>query len=265
MSIRSLTPLVLLLTFSVALTGCVKFKQLLTVNPDGSGTMQLTVAMSEQVLAMAGPEQDPFAEFSIDEMIEEEDNGFVAFTEPTIENKNGYKTMTVTGYFEDINELKFEGGGDGEEDGMDDGEKAEPTTYTFDTDGTLTIHRPMLGQMAAQMDNEEMDLSDPNMRAMMAPMLQGMEISEAVVVPGAVTESGFLNAQGSQASFSITADMLLANDTAAIDQLKGTDEVAVQFDPAGWEGGAEAAWEAELAEAKAKWAKLKEQAAVGAP
>ncbi|MEM9883884.1 MAG: hypothetical protein AAF800_13310, partial [Planctomycetota bacterium] len=43
-----------------ALTGCVKFKQAWTVQPDGSGKMTMTLGFSEQMLAMS--DEDPFAD-----------------------------------------------------------------------------------------------------------------------------------------------------------------------------------------------------------
>lgn len=258
-TLRSLLPAVLALALGLGLAGCVKFKQILTVNPDGSGKISLSVGMSEQMLAMAGPGEDPFEDFTVEEMIDEEENGFVAFSEPVVATANGYKTMTVTGYFEDINEVAFMSDEDG-----DGEEPTEPTTYVYDGDGTLTVRRPMLAQMTADMDTEEM--TDPQMLPMIAPMLQGMEIGEEVHLPGAVGESGLMTADGNKASITIDAAMILGGNTELIDQLNGTEEITIQFTPEGsWAAGSKAAWQAELEQAKAQWKQLKEQAAVAAP
>ncbi len=251
----------LTLAATLGLTGCVKFKQVLTVNPNGSGKMELNVAISEQMLAMAGPDQDPFEDFTIEEMIDEEENGFVAFSEPEVGQENGYKTMKVTGYFEDINQVVFENGDN--DDAGGDADQAQATTYVF-ADGTLTVSKPMLAQMTADMDTEEM--TDPQMMPMIAPMLQGMEIKEEIHVPGAVQEAGLMTADGNKAELTIDAQMILGGQTELIEQLQGTEEITVTFTPDGsWAAGSEAAWNAELAAAKAQWEALKEQAAAGTP
>lgn len=245
--------LILLLTAGGLLPGCVKFKSALTVNPDGSGKMQLRVGMSEQMMQ----HQDDLDLGDLDELMAQEELGFVAFTRPEEYDEAGFSYVVITGYFEDVNELVMEGISPemGDEAGADGG-----TTFAFDGDaGTLTISRTMLGQMAADADSEEM--ADPQMRAMMAGMMAGLEIAESVTVPGAIAEAGPFVVKGDTASGAITDAELLAEDDETLAKWKGVGAVEIRFELSGWGAGAKGAWEDELAAAKAEWAAMKEEAA----
>ncbi|MEM6554047.1 MAG: hypothetical protein AAF750_18170, partial [Planctomycetota bacterium] len=231
-------------------TGCVKFKQAWTVQPDGSGKMTMTLGFSEQMLAMS--DEDPFADLDNPaEMLDEEDNGWVAFTQPKITTRDGFKFATFTGYFEDINQVSFSGdGGNGEMDA---------TTYTL-ADGTLTVTNGMLGQAVASMA-EDQQMQDPQTRAMMAPMLQGLEMTESYEVFGNVTDAEGFTADGRTAATTLTADDMLADTPPKI---AGLDDgnLTIRFDPAGWAD--EAGWKKELADAKARWEQIKAEAAAEA-
>lgn len=242
-----------LATLALAATGCVKFKQAWTINPDGSGKMVMTFGVSQQILAMAG-DQDPFEGLDDPaEMIDQEDNGWVAFTKPVIVTEGDYKFATFTGYFEDINEVTFSGDGG-------NGGDMEESSYSLD-DGTFTVSNGMLGQVVKSMA-EDPQMQDPQMKAMMAPMMTGFEMSESYDLPGQVTDAEGFTVDGQVASTALTAEDMLGDTPPTI---AGLDDNAltVQFDPAGWEGG-QAAWDAELASAKAEWETIKQGTAVGA-
>jgi len=87
----------------------------------------------------------------------------------------------------------------------------------------------------------------------MGPMLAGMEIGASYVLPGQVTDAEGYTIDGSTISAAITDQDLLKGE------LDGPDpaQVVVQFTPADWAGGAEAAWQAELENAKAQWQQIK--------
>lgn len=234
------------LTLVFALTGCVKFKQLWTVNPDGSGKLTMTFAMSEQMLAMAGGQgEDPFAEFDPAEMIDEEENGWVAFTKPDVVSANGYKTMTLVGYFEDINKVKFAAD--------DDGQMAASSFKMGD--GKLTITNPIMGQIVAGM-NEQAGQQD---MSMMAPMLAGLEISEAYDLPGVPAAAPGYTIEGEIVTASINDQDVIKGNAAGPDAA----EVVIEFNPGGWNGG-EGAWKNELEAAKAEWKAIKASVGGGA-
>ena len=172
-------PAALLLTaLLVGLSGCVKFKQVLTVQPDGSGKMHISMALSEQMLGTAGDE-DPFSGFGVEELAAQEASGWIAFTQPRVYSADGFKTVEMTGYFRDINAVVF-GGGLPENDAPDT-EPELSTTYRM-ADGQLTVTGGIVAQMIGKMGTDP-SLNDPATRAMMAPLMQGLEISETYVLP----------------------------------------------------------------------------------
>ena len=254
-------PLILLLMVLIAgLPGCVKFKQVVTVFPDGSGKMHMSMAINEQMLTMAGDE-DPFADFSIHELADQEALGWSAFSEPRVYSADGFKTVEFTGYFLDINAVSF--GGDApagdEADAPADGEidqAPEPSTTFQLVDGKLTVTGGMVAQMINEMGSDP-SLNDPQTRAMMAPMMQGLEISETYVLPGDVQQADGYTADGRTAALTVTSDDLLGDQPFTVAALEdGTSEIT--FDPAPWDD--QKAWRAEFAAAQAAWTELKARA-----
>lgn len=236
---------------TLAATGCVKFKQAWTINPDNSGKMVMSFGVSEQMLAMAG-DQDPFADLDDPaDMMDEEDNGWVAFTKPEIKTVNGFKYATFTGYFDDINQVTFSGdGGNGE---------MEDSSYTL-ADGTFTVTNGMLGQVIATMANDP-SMQDPQMKSMMAPMMEGMEMTESYQVPGQVTDAEGYDSDGKTAMTTLTADDMLGDTPPSIAGLDD-GELTITFTPGEWTD--QDAWTAELEKAKTDWQAIKSNAAVGA-
>lgn len=235
------------LALTLAATGCVKFKQAWTINPDNSGKMVMTFGVSEQMLAMAG-DQDPFADLDDpSDMMDQEDNGWVAFTKPEIKTENGFKYATFTGYFDDINQVTFSGdGGNGE---MVD------SSYKL-VDGQFTVMNGMLGQVISTMANDP-QMQDPQMKAMMAPMMEGLEMTESYQVPGTITDSEGYDAQGHTASTTLTAKDMLGDTPPTIVGLDD-NELTIAFTPGEWTN--QDAWAAELENAKTQWQAIKDQA-----
>ncbi len=71
-----------------ALSGCIKFKQIVLIMPDGSGRMDLTMGVNQVLMQQQGGEnaEDP-TEIDLLELGEDSE-GLVAFTKPkrTVEN-----------------------------------------------------------------------------------------------------------------------------------------------------------------------------------
>lgn len=243
----------LLVALLAALSGCVKFKQVVTVQPDGSGKMHVSLAINEQMLGMAGDE-DPFADFSVDGLAEQEAAGWAAFTEPRVFSVNGFKTVEFTGYFHDINAVRM---GDTEPpDGGPDADAAAERSTTFRMEGgRLTVIDGIVAQMISEMGADP-SLNDPATRAMMAPMMQGLEIRETYVLPGPVDAAEGYTVDGRTATLTVTSDELLGDRPFTVAALEdGTAEIV--FEPGGWDD--EDGWRAEFAAAQAAWAELKAQ------
>ena len=236
------------LTLLAGVGGCVKFKQVWTINPDGSGKLTQTFGFSE--LALEQAPDDPFAGLDDpQDLVSAQDQGWVAFTRPQIKTEGGYKYATYTGYFEDINRVTFVGGGG-------QGEMQE-TRYEL-TDGRLKISQGMLAQVI-QSVKEAPEFEDPSSRAFMLQVAGGMEFYESYELPGeAAAKAGYTH-KDRRIETKLTIEELLDPDNAKVRDLGGPD-VVLGFEPVGWRGG-EASWRAELEAAKAEWAAMKEDAA----
>jgi hypothetical protein len=245
---RTLAALAALMTLMLGTTGCLKVKQTMTLMPDGSGKVEMTMGFSEAMLAMMPPDQDPFAELSV-AALSEDPSGFVAFTEPEISEADGYKMATFTAYFEDVNELEM------------DGPDGQPVFYALeetDAGTVLTVStsavRGMMQQMEMQGGAEQ--LQDPQAKEMIA----GMEVSETFIVPGTVTDAGGIDTDGNSVSLAVDADMLI-DGKAPESYTEGDDAgLTITFTPGDVDEDAVAAFQAEMEAAKATYEELLEAA-----
>ena len=230
------------------LPGCVKYKQTLTVQPDGSGKMDLVMGMSSVRLAELPEGSDPFAALSI-ETLRENMQGFVAFTEPRAGDHDGFRVVTVTGYFDDVSQLGFAGGLGAGAEGLD--------AVAYDLkDGVLTVQRPLFGQAAAAFSQQEMDLSDAELRRVLVPAVAGLELEDAFVLPGRVTEAGPLVTDGRTASASVRGAAALESYDDLMSRYGGVETLRIRFEPSAWPAASEAAWKQELADARKAWVRL---------
>lgn len=230
------------------LPGCVKYKQTLTVQPDGSGKVELVFGMSDPQLALLGPDADPFAGFSV-AALAENPQGFVAFSRPRVQDRGGFRVMSFTGYFDDVSDLGFAGGAAG-------GEGFDAVSYAL-SDGVLVVRRPLAGQAAAAFRQEGLDLGDEEVRRVLAPSVAGLELEERFVVPGRVRSAGPLAVDGDAASASVNgADDALGRHAELMDAYAGLDRVEVRFEPREPSAAEAAAWARELRDAKAAWAQI---------
>ena len=237
-----------LFTLALLIVGCVRAKQQTTVNPDASGMMQLTFSVSEQNAEQMG--EMPFTNLTQEDIQQLEENGFVAFSKPKETTENGYKTVTITGYFTDINDVKFDMG-----EG-DPGQK--PVTFSME-EGQLTVSNTMLMQMASDAANEEMP---EEQKPMMRAMLEGMEITETYDVPGDITSAGPYEVKDGQAMAKVTVDDLM-NNSPALQKLAGNESVVIGYDAKDWDADAKQKFQQELQQAKAEWAETKAEAKSG--
>lgn len=180
---------VLSLVMVVALTGCIKMEQDITLNKDGSGNVTFMYGMSEQTInqmkAMAemgksmgeqegveAPDDDNPFEFDVDKVKKKfeamKDKG-ISLKSVKTSTKDGWKYMNISFDFKDIalmNEAEVMG--------------ESPLTITKNADGNYVITSRMSGDdMGAGEAGEE------QMKAML-PMLAGMRIAVKVNTPGAI-------------------------------------------------------------------------------
>lgn len=163
-----------------ALSGCMKIRDELVVMPDGSGRISLTFSIAgktesgkftESMLMSGDPDE-----------ITEKVRGLVALARPTLLEKDGVVQIRMTGYFDDINALKF----------MDDalGDKAKPRQeFVFRKEGesfTLEVKGNLLYD-----DLPDRALQDPELQkqkeALFRAMFAGFEFRHELTLPGTVT------------------------------------------------------------------------------
>ena len=232
---------------AISLTGCVKFKQVMTVMPDGSGKIDLSIGMSEQLIAMAKQQgENPFKEMD-PKKLSESSKGIVAFSKPTQKTEGGYTYLSFSAYFEDANAVELGGPDDG----------ADPSKFAYTRDGksaTLTIDNSML--LSAVRDYEPMAEEE---KAFAAQMLAGMLFSESYVLPGAFEDIKGVEAEDNVATIEMDSDNML-NGTGPITDLEGVEKLVFKIAEVKEDEAAMKAFKAELEAAKLIWAEMQKEA-----
>ena len=241
--------LALVLVLAVSLTGCVKDKKALTLMPDGSGKLDFRLGFNakliEDTVGAMMPEGGEGGSMTDDDPtdldlaeIQDRYQGFVAFTMPKVEtSSDGWKYVTFTGYFDDINKVAIFDEGD-EEDGDESGEEGEEhggegehgaeavesddaaPTATFKFAKTETGYVLEVVTVLKEKDEDmggQEEESNPEMEkmvfGMMAAMLKDLEFGWVVNMPGPVTEAAGFELAGRQATFVVKgADLANAED-----------------------------------------------------
>ncbi|MFH1038525.1 MAG: hypothetical protein V1789_07670 [PVC group bacterium] len=192
---------------AVALAGCIKMDQDITLNKDGSGSVKFMYGMSEQTINQMQtmsemnkqegddqPEDDNPFEFNEEKVKKEfaalKDKGITLKSVKTT-TENGWKYMHVEFDFKDISQLN-------DADVMGD----SPITIAKDAAGNYVITSKMTG--------EEMGAGDADAEQMkaMLPMLAGMRMALKVTTPGKIisTTAPIKTADSAQWVFDIDKD-----------------------------------------------------------
>jgi hypothetical protein len=275
-SAKTLSLLLLAAAVVLVVPGCFKVKQEFTVYPDGSGKMEIRTGFNAKAIedalgalggqmggggGMGGPDIDDPTEITIEDL-DEDMQGFVAFTRPKVEETaDGWTYVSFTGYFEDVNKVKIYGEGEGDE-------KSTRATMSFEaTDNgyVLTIQNRLGPGDQEKMD--ELDEVPPEMagmvQAMMDMMLQGFSMEERYHLPGEILEvEGIPVHEGRVASRKIEQGDI--QSMADLKKIAQTNKIRIvcgasQVDPEEMRE-----FKMELEQAKADWAKIKAEAAAAA-
>jgi hypothetical protein len=253
---------------SVVLAGCVKFKQDVTVLPDGSGKIDFRVGYNKKgvddaTAAMgqggAGHTEDP-TDFDLSDL--EDMHGFAAFTAPQQEEKDGWKFVTFTGYFEDINKIEI---------GSKDDPEAKELAFVFaktETGFSLKVKSQFkdlagMGQMGGTGDTAEVP---PEMKGMVEGMkklveslMEGFEFKQTYTMPGAITTATGLTSQEGRTAVYLVGPKEVKDPQVAA-KLAEVKEFAIECGASAVTEVETAAFKAELAKAKEAWEKLKAEA-----
>jgi len=234
-----------------ALTGCMKVREELLVMPDGSGRISLTFSVATKGEAGKFTEAELMA--GDPDEIQDKVRGLVAMTRPTLTEKEGVVQIRMTGYFDDINALKF----------MDDGEgaKAKPKQdFVFHRDGegyALELRGNLLADDSPDRGGDDPELAKAR-EDMIKVMFAGFEFRQDVTLPGTVLGvEGFGFKEGRVATYAVgekdlqkTADLAKLNRLnrfkASCGKSEVTDSEAADF-------------RRELERAKAGWDELRKE------
>lgn len=243
--IKSLAVLTLLVVLALT-PGCIKFKQVVTVMPDGSGKIEMRIGLSQQLIELAKEQgEDPFKEM-VPEAMAEKAQGIVAYTEPKRETQGNFSYISFSMYFPDINKVKL-----GE---MGDGEPAE-FTYTREGDtAKLTIKNGTLLSML-----KDYEPSNEPEKAQLKQAMAGLAFSEHYVLPGTFKDVPGVAGVDNTAKLDLSLDNLLEG-TGPIKELKGKDTLTFEVTDVTVTDDQIAAFRKEMDEAAKAWEAKKKQA-----
>lgn len=227
---------IFILAAVLALSGCIKVDQTLSISPDGSGTLDMRYGMSEQTLAQleameqmaAGMKQQgmevesesdsplDFDEAQVRKKFADEKYEGIDLLNISSETRDGWRYMQLKLAFDDLDSLK-----------KTDFFKDSGLSITKGADGNyVLVQKP---------GSDEMDMSgagggtgaamDEKMVQGMAAMFAGLHIEMNVVVPGEVIESNATQVEGNRASWVYD----IAEDPQVLTKLNGKEEMRLVF------------------------------------
>lgn len=212
------------ITLAIAVTGCIKVDQTLTLDKDGSGTLDIRYGMSEQAIAQleamekmgeameeSGGEaidmesDTPFdLDFDEAEVREEfESKGLegVELVSAESTTADGWRYMDLKVSFDNLEALK-------QTDFFDDSE----LSLSKDAEGNYVLAQRSTNGEAG----DDMDEMDPKMLKQMAAMFAGMRIANHFVVPTEIIETNATEVDGRSAAWIYDIE----NDPAILTQLQ---------------------------------------------
>jgi len=240
-----------LLAGLLCLSGCMKIRDELLVMPDGSGRIMFTFSIPSK--GEAGKFTETMLMSGDPDEITEKVRGLVAMTRPTLVEKDGVVQIRMTGYFDDLNALKF----------MDDGEgaKAKPKQeFVFRKDGegtTVEMRGNLLSDEAPERGRKDPEF-EKQKEDIFKAMFAGFEFRHDVKLPGTLTAAeGFGSREGRVATYAVgekdlqkPADQKKINGATAFRATCAKSEVT--------EAEAEE-FRKEIGHAKAGWADLRKE------
>jgi hypothetical protein len=232
-------------------SGCMQVRQEIVVMPDGSGrlTLHFTIKTKGEASKFT---QDELLSADPDE-IQDKIRGLVAIARPLAEEKEGVVHLRMTGYFDDLNAVKF----------MDDGEgdKAKAKQeFVFRKEGESFVVE-LKGNLLAD-DIPERVNKDPEVEKQreefFKAMFEGFDFRQDVRMPGKVTlVEGFQSRAERTASYHVgEKDLQRPSDQKKINEISKFKVSCARSEVT----DAEAAdFRKEVEKAKADWVGLRKE------
>lgn len=212
------------IALAIAVTGCIKVDQTLTLNKDGSGILDIRYGMSEQAIAQLEamekmgeaiqesggepidmesdtPFDLDFDEAQVREEFESKQLEGVELVSAESKTADGWRYMALKVSFDNLEALK-------QTDFFDDSE----LSLSKDAEGNYVLTQRSTDDEAGS----DMDEMDPEMLNQMAAMFAGMRIANQFVVPTEIIETNATEVDGRSAAWIYDIE----NDPAILTQLQ---------------------------------------------
>jgi hypothetical protein len=245
--LRALPALVL-----VAFSGCMKIREEVVVMPDGSGklTLQFTIQTKGEAAKFT---EDELLSADPDEL-QDKIRGLVALTRPTAERQEGVVRLRMTGYFDDLNAVKF----------MDDGEGAKAKAkqeFSFRKEGEAMVVE-VRGNLLAEEAMADRPKLDPQVEKQrdefFKAMFEGFDFRQELNMPGKVTAiEGFQSRADRTATYHVgEKDLQKAADQKKINAVSKFQVSCARSEVTDAEA---AAFRKEFDKAKADWVGIRKE------
>jgi len=221
---------------ALILSGCIKVDQTISINPDGSGTLDMIYGMSEQTIAQmeameqmaAGMKEEgleaesdsplDFDEAEVRKKFAEEKPEGVQLLDVSSESREGWKYMKVKLAFDDLDSLK-------NTEFFEDSE----LTLTRNAEGNYVLAQKLgpdaTGLPGSPAGSEDAQGMDEKAMQAMAAMFAGLRIAMTVAVPGEIIETNATQVEGNRASWVYDID----KDPQILSKLGGQEELRLVF------------------------------------
>lgn len=211
--LRAMLAVFVALSVTLLFTGCFQMEQVISIKPDGSGTIVMTAVLTKEALKQieemskaGGQGKTPLDEMTDPAKAAEQAKKFgegVKFVkaEP-IKNDVG-EGAKLTFSFADVRKIHVDMDLNAGPGGPGGGEKKEKSPVSFGfKKGTLTIKSTHKQPTAAKVEEKENPNEAANL-AMMQEMMKGMKLSVFVDIEGTITETDAAHRDGSRITMAV--------------------------------------------------------------
>ena len=252
---RRLASLSLVLCLFLVVSGCVKLKWKITVNHDGSGKFELVGNIDNMASVMGrAPSEAELMDELTPERLKDKTEGIVAFGKVEKFSEGYTEFIKITGYFEDINEVRF---------WMDDARTAGPISFSFVETGDglweISLTDKVSQEVLKLNDHAGPDGAIVVNKATREAVLfgsPGYATNYTFRLPGRVKKAERMGHEGNWAGMRLTIDKILKMAEETPNFLRDGIQAKAQAEATAELTGDLTEFEKELERAKARWADI---------
>jgi hypothetical protein len=243
---------------AILLPGCFKLKEAWVIAPDFSGKLELAFSWHPDLadkLKGFGVKSDRLEE-KIDKLealtkIPELRDGLVAMTRPTITVVDGWKTLSFTAYFDDLNKVTFPPGGKDAGASISFALKRQDDGYALEIGDQVA---PISGaERAIERLEGIKEARAKKIWAVFEDLAQGFDVTRSVRMPGAVTSvEGYASKDGRRV-YTHLRELASLKDLTQSLRLALPATRKVECGAPDFTDAERASWKNELRDAKEAW------------